>query len=313
MHRGRVVQVTLERHHLPPARGSSRRARARDAAPGPRRRQHGQPRQCPGGEDRDAPAGGGAVEEAGAAPRLEPRAPALPARLRALQPRAPWWRSVTSASPPTTPSRSCASKRRWASTSTGRSKRPSTAPPGCGSSTISTSPPSSSSSQRRSSLPVPALTRPSCLLRNTVLATWLIALPVWPLFPVAPPRLADIGLVDTITSQTGLALDSKLTTSLYNRYAAVPSLHAGFALAVSAALAAAARRPAREGRRRGCGARSYASRSSPPATTSWPTSPPAPRSPSPATQSAVRSRASATWTRPPCAGHRSLQADALGR
>ena len=60
--------------------------------------------------------------------------------------------------------------------------------------------------------------------------------------PVAPPRLADIGLVDTITSQTGLALDSKLTTSLYNPYAAVPSLHAGFAVAVSAALAAAASR-----------------------------------------------------------------------
>ena len=78
------------------------------------------------------------------------------------------------------------------------------------------------------------------LLRNTVLATWLISLPVYALFPVAPPRLADIGLVDTITSQTGVALDSKLTTAFYNQYAAVPSLHAGFAVAVSAALAAAA-------------------------------------------------------------------------
>jgi hypothetical protein len=82
------------------------------------------------------------------------------------------------------------------------------------------------------------------LLRNTVLATWLIALPIYALFPVAPPRLADIGLVDTITTQTGLALDSKLTTSFYNPIAAVPSLHAGFAIAVSAALAAAARRRA---------------------------------------------------------------------
>ena len=82
------------------------------------------------------------------------------------------------------------------------------------------------------------------LLRNTVLATWLISLPIYALFPVAPPRLADIGLVDTITTQTGVALDSKLTTSLYNEYAAVPSLHAGFALAVSAGLAAAARRRA---------------------------------------------------------------------
>jgi hypothetical protein len=80
------------------------------------------------------------------------------------------------------------------------------------------------------------------LLRNTVLATWLISLPVYALFPVAPPRLADIGLVDTITSQTGVALDSKLTTSFYNQYAAVPSLHAGFAVAVGAALAAAATR-----------------------------------------------------------------------
>jgi membrane-associated phospholipid phosphatase len=79
-------------------------------------------------------------------------------------------------------------------------------------------------------------------LRNTVLLTWLVALPIYALYPVAPPRLADIGLVDTITTQTGIALDSKLTTAFYNPLAAVPSLHAGFALAVSAALAASARR-----------------------------------------------------------------------
>jgi membrane-associated phospholipid phosphatase len=79
------------------------------------------------------------------------------------------------------------------------------------------------------------------LMRNTVLATWLISLPIYALYPCAPPRLAGIGLVDTITSQTGVALDSKLTTSFYNEYAAVPSLHAGFALAVSVGLAAALR------------------------------------------------------------------------
>ena len=39
-----------------------------------------------------------------------------------------------------------------------------------------------------------------------------------------------------------MALDSKLTTSFFNEYAAVPSLHAGFAVAVSAGLAAAATR-----------------------------------------------------------------------
>jgi PAP2 superfamily len=79
------------------------------------------------------------------------------------------------------------------------------------------------------------------LLRDTVLITWLLALPVFGLFPVAPPRLAHMGMVDTITQQTGLALDSKLTTSFYNPLAAVPSLHCGFALAVSLSLAGASR------------------------------------------------------------------------
>jgi membrane-associated phospholipid phosphatase len=80
------------------------------------------------------------------------------------------------------------------------------------------------------------------MLRNTILATWLISLPIYAFFPVAPPRLAGIGMVDTITQQTGVALDSNLTTKFYNELAAVPSLHAGFAAAVGAALAMAARR-----------------------------------------------------------------------
>jgi membrane-associated phospholipid phosphatase len=78
-------------------------------------------------------------------------------------------------------------------------------------------------------------------LRDTVLATWLISVPVYAAFPVAPPRLAGIGLDDTITEQTGVALDSGLTTSFYNELAAVPSLHVGFAAAVSVALALALR------------------------------------------------------------------------
>ena len=81
-------------------------------------------------------------------------------------------------------------------------------------------------------------------LRNTILATWLISIPVYAAFPVAPPRLADIGLVDTITKQTGFALDSSLTTKFYNELAAVPSLHVGFAVAVGVAVAAALRHPA---------------------------------------------------------------------
>jgi hypothetical protein len=81
------------------------------------------------------------------------------------------------------------------------------------------------------------------VLRNTVIGTWLVAIPVYALFPVAPPRLAEMGFVDTITASGSISLDSRLTTSLYNPIAAVPSLHAGFALAVSVALVVVARRP----------------------------------------------------------------------
>jgi len=81
-------------------------------------------------------------------------------------------------------------------------------------------------------------------LRNTILATWLISVPVYGLFPVAPPRLADIGITDTITTTTSFAMDSNLSTSFYNELAAVPSLHVGFAVAVGFALFAALRHPA---------------------------------------------------------------------
>src|SRR6478752_5039425 len=80
-------------------------------------------------------------------------------------------------------------------------------------------------------------------LRNTILATWLISIPVYALYPVAPPRLAGIGMVDTITTETGFSMSSKLTTSFYNELAAVPSLHVGFAVAVGVAVAAAVRNP----------------------------------------------------------------------
>ena len=80
-------------------------------------------------------------------------------------------------------------------------------------------------------------------LRNTILATWLISVPVYGLFPVAPPRLADIGITDTISAGGVLDMNSSLTTSFYNELAAVPSLHVGFAVAVGFALFAALRNP----------------------------------------------------------------------
>jgi PAP2 superfamily len=48
-------------------------------------------------------------------------------------------------------------------------------------------------------------------LRDTVLATWLLAVPIYALFPVAPPRLAGIGMADTVSKQAGVALTGHST------------------------------------------------------------------------------------------------------
>jgi membrane-associated phospholipid phosphatase len=84
-------------------------------------------------------------------------------------------------------------------------------------------------------------------LRNTILATWLLSIPVYALYPVAPPRLAGVGLVDTISRSSGIGLDSHLTTSFYNQLAAVPSLHVGFAVAIGIAISASLRHPVLKG------------------------------------------------------------------
>src|SRR4051794_5101751 len=57
-------------------------------------------------------------------------------------------------------------------------------------------------------------------LRSTVIATWLIAVPIFALFPVAPPRLAGIGMTDTVSSQAAVGLTGH-STIFYNPYAAV--------------------------------------------------------------------------------------------
>ncbi len=81
-------------------------------------------------------------------------------------------------------------------------------------------------------------------LRTTILVTWVIAIPLFALVPVAPPRLADLGIADTVSAGS-VPLGSRLVTPFYNPYAAVPSLHSGFALALGAALVVVAgrRRP----------------------------------------------------------------------
>jgi hypothetical protein len=80
------------------------------------------------------------------------------------------------------------------------------------------------------------------VLRDTIVATWLIAIPVYAAFPVAPPRLAAAGVSDTVSGAPVVAMTGR-STLFYNQYAAVPSLHVGFACAVGAGLAATARHP----------------------------------------------------------------------
>lgn len=80
------------------------------------------------------------------------------------------------------------------------------------------------------------------LLRTTLITATALALVGYVLYPAAPPRLADLGFADTVSSQTGLNLSSDLLGSLYNPIAAVPSLHFGYALIVGAAVAGLARR-----------------------------------------------------------------------
>jgi membrane-associated phospholipid phosphatase len=75
-------------------------------------------------------------------------------------------------------------------------------------------------------------------LRDTVLATWMISVPIYALFPCAPPRLAGIGMADSVSGQAGVALTGH-STMFYNELAAVPSLHCGFAMAIGIGVAAA--------------------------------------------------------------------------
>jgi hypothetical protein len=80
------------------------------------------------------------------------------------------------------------------------------------------------------------------LVRNTLIVSTAVALVVYVLFPVAPPRLAGLGFVDTVTDGAHVNLSSDMLGSLYNPFAAVPSLHFGYALLVGVAVAALAGR-----------------------------------------------------------------------
>jgi hypothetical protein len=75
------------------------------------------------------------------------------------------------------------------------------------------------------------------IVRNTLIAATGVALSIYMLYPVAPPRLAGLGFVDTVTHNAKVNLSSDLLGSLYNPFAAVPSLHFGYALLVGVTIA----------------------------------------------------------------------------
>jgi hypothetical protein len=81
------------------------------------------------------------------------------------------------------------------------------------------------------------------LVRTTLVAATGISLAIYVLYPAAPPRLAGIGFAATVTQNAHVNLRSDALGSLYNPFAAVPSLHFGYALLVGAVVFALARRP----------------------------------------------------------------------
>jgi PAP2 superfamily len=80
------------------------------------------------------------------------------------------------------------------------------------------------------------------LVRTALIVATGLALAIHLAFPTAPPRLAELGLADTVTSVTRVNLSSGMLGALYNPIAAVPSMHFGYALVVGFSVTRLARR-----------------------------------------------------------------------
>lgn len=78
-------------------------------------------------------------------------------------------------------------------------------------------------------------------LRNAMIASGAVGLVIFATYPVAPPRLTGLGLIDTV-SQRSHAYRVLQPPAFVNQYAAMPSLHVGWDLLVGLAVASAATR-----------------------------------------------------------------------
>ena len=76
-------------------------------------------------------------------------------------------------------------------------------------------------------------------LRDAMLVSGLLGLCVYTTYPVAPPRLAGMDMVDTVADQSG-AYRVLQPPAFVNQYAAMPSLHVGWDLLVGLAVVASA-------------------------------------------------------------------------
>lgn len=76
-------------------------------------------------------------------------------------------------------------------------------------------------------------------LRDAMLVSGALGIVVFVTFPVAPPRLAGLGFVDTI-SERSLSYRVLQPPAFVHQYAAMPSLHAGWDLLVGIAIVTAA-------------------------------------------------------------------------
>jgi hypothetical protein len=72
--------------------------------------------------------------------------------------------------------------------------------------------------------------------RDAFLIATAISVVIHWLFPTAPPRLAGVGLEDTLLVLSGIDIGSPTSAAYSNPVAAVPSLHAAYALGVGIGL-----------------------------------------------------------------------------
>ncbi len=82
------------------------------------------------------------------------------------------------------------------------------------------------------------------LVRTAFLVSAIAGLLIYWLMPVAPPRLLPgFGFVDTMERYSEVSYQAQSLKPFVNPYAAVPSLHVGFAIVIGVALVLALRRP----------------------------------------------------------------------